>query len=130
MKFLGDMGLSQSCIRWLREQGHEAVHLRELGLQRMPDPLILAKSVSDGFIPLTMDLGFGALLAANQQRLPSVVIFRLDDETPKNVNRHLKNILDQYAGQLSAGALLSVRENLIRIRILPIGTSSEPESTT
>ena len=41
-----------------------------------------------------MDLGFGSLLAANRSQLPSVVIFRLDVETPARVNAHLASVLD------------------------------------
>ena len=29
MKFLADMGISQSTVRWLRQLGYDAVHLRE-----------------------------------------------------------------------------------------------------
>jgi predicted nuclease of predicted toxin-antitoxin system len=32
MKFLADMGISQSTVKWLREKGYDAVHLREKGL--------------------------------------------------------------------------------------------------
>ena len=38
MKFLADMGISP------RERGHEAVHLQEQGLGKMPDGDILAKA--------------------------------------------------------------------------------------
>jgi len=37
MKFLADMGISQSTVRWLRQLGYDAVHLREQELQRLPD---------------------------------------------------------------------------------------------
>lgn len=114
------MGISQGTVAWLREQGHEAVHLRELGLQRMVDPDILEKARLEERILLTMDLGFGSLLAANKSQLPSVVIFRLDVETPARVNAHLASVLASYQAQLEAGALLSVREKVIRIRVLPI----------
>jgi len=99
--------------------GHDAVHLREIGLQRMVDPDILEKARIEGRILLTMDLGFGSLLAASSQ-LPSVVIFRLDVETPARVNAHLASVLAGYQGQLETGALPSVREKVVRIRVLPM----------
>lgn len=120
MRFLADMGVSQGTVKWLREQGHEATHLRGEGLQRMVDPDILEKARHEGRVLLTMDLGFGALLAGNRESMPSVIIFRLEDETPGNVNGHLSSILKEYGPQLEHGALLSVREKLVRIRILPI----------
>ncbi len=44
MRFLADMGVSQRVVEWLRETGHEAVHLREEGLQRLPDTEVFAKA--------------------------------------------------------------------------------------
>lgn len=37
MRFLADMGVSRQVVEWLHEEGHEALHLREEGLQRLPD---------------------------------------------------------------------------------------------
>jgi predicted nuclease of predicted toxin-antitoxin system len=34
MKFLADMGIAQSTVKWLVEQGHEATHVRDLNLNR------------------------------------------------------------------------------------------------
>lgn len=86
------MGISQGTVAWLRAQGHEAIHLRELGLQKMLDSDILEKARVEKRILLTMDLGFGSLLAAHRSQLPSVVIFRLDLETPARVNAHLASV--------------------------------------
>lgn len=44
MKFLADMGVSMTVVRNLREAGYEAIHLREEGLQRIPDPEIVEKA--------------------------------------------------------------------------------------
>ena len=43
MKFLSDMGISMSTVRSLRDAGHDAVHLREQGLARLPDAEIVEK---------------------------------------------------------------------------------------
>ena len=39
MRFLADMGVSPRVVDWLRAQGHDARHLREEGLQRLPNVL-------------------------------------------------------------------------------------------
>ena len=44
MKFLADMGVSMTVVRNLREAGYEAIHLREEGLQRLPDTEIATYS--------------------------------------------------------------------------------------
>lgn len=37
MRFLADMGVSNRVVEWLREKHHDATHLREMGLHRMPN---------------------------------------------------------------------------------------------
>ncbi len=120
MKFLADMGVSLFTVAWLRERGHDAVHLREEGLQRLPDAGILLKARQENRIILTMDLDFGALLAINQEPFPSVILFRLEDERSQFVNERLAVILSQCAEALEAGALISVSDEAFRVRSLPI----------
>jgi predicted nuclease of predicted toxin-antitoxin system len=70
------MGVSMTVVRNLREAGYEAIHLRDEGLQRLPDPEIVEKARQEELIILTFDLDFGDLLAASSDPLPSVIIFR------------------------------------------------------
>ena len=44
MKFLADMGISLHTVSWLRSAGYKVVHLRDEGLQRLPDDQILVKA--------------------------------------------------------------------------------------
>ena len=124
MKWLADMGVSPRTVAWLRERGEEALHLREEGLQRAKDPAILKKARTEGRILLTMDLDFGYLLAVSGQHLPSVVLFRLADERPDSVNARLAEVLAQRGADLEAGAIVTVTENALRVRRLPIRRES------
>lgn len=45
-EILADMGLSPKVVAWLRGAGHDAVHLREEGLQRLPDDAVFAEGPS------------------------------------------------------------------------------------
>ncbi len=38
MRFLADAGVSPKTVEFLKQHGHDAVHVRTLGLQRAPDP--------------------------------------------------------------------------------------------
>jgi predicted nuclease of predicted toxin-antitoxin system len=93
VKFLADMNISLATVRWLRAQGHDATHLRELGLQREIDENILLKARNEQCILLTMDLDFGYLLAVSGEALPSVILLRLGTETAEVVNQHLAALL-------------------------------------
>lgn len=47
MRFLADMGVSQQVVEWLRTKGHDAVHLRDEGLQRLPNGEIFQKAAAN-----------------------------------------------------------------------------------
>lgn len=82
MNFLADMGVSMSTISALRHLGHNATHLREQGLMRMEDPDIVAKARSEERIVLTFDLDFGEIMALSGNASPSVILFRMRNQTP------------------------------------------------
>ena len=48
------------------------------------------------------------------------IIFRLKDMRPANVSRHLDSILKRHSEAMNTGAVLSVTEQKVRIRPLPI----------
>ena len=120
MKFLADMGISPATVRFLRDLDHDAVHLAEQRLHRLPDPEIIVKARNEARIILTHDLDFSALMAASGARLPSVILFRLSDMRPDTVNSFVALILQNHADALQQGAILSVNETRIRVRPLPI----------
>ena len=122
MRFLADMGISPATVISLREQGHDASHLRDEGLERLADSAIVEKAMEENRILLTSDLDFGYLMAVSGERLPSVVLFRLSDMRPKNVLAHLERMINREADRLSAGAIVVVTDSRIRVRRLPIGT--------
>lgn len=121
MNFLADMGISPKTVAVLRTLGHDATHLREQGLERLPDSVILAKALEETRILLTHDLGFGELVAVSGGRLPSVIIFRLRNMHPDHVNHYLSHILTHYSSELTEGTIMSVTEGQIRLRALPLG---------
>jgi predicted nuclease of predicted toxin-antitoxin system len=120
MKFLADMGISPRVVEELRRKGHDATHLLDEGLYRMTDGEILEKARLEKCILLTHDLDFGELLAASGENLPSVIIFRLKDMRASNINRHLFSLINQQSEALDKGAILSVTEQKVRIRTLPL----------
>lgn len=120
MKFLADMGTSPKTVALLRGLGHDATHLQEQGLERLPDSTILTKARQEERILLTHDLGFGELVAASGARLPSTIIFCLRNMHPSHVNHSLSQILARYPAELAEGAIISVTEGQIRLRSLPV----------
>jgi predicted nuclease of predicted toxin-antitoxin system len=124
MKFLADMGISPKTVHFLQDLGYAASHLHEYGLDRLPDADILHKAHAEHAIILTHDLDFGELVAASGARLPSVIIFRLRNMKPTQVNSYLHRIIRQYQKELEQGVVISVTEGRIRLRLLPISDAS------
>ena len=125
MRFLADMGISPKTVEYLGSLGHDAVHLHTEGLDRLPDSDILTKARDERRVLLTHHLDFAELIAASQPSTPSVIIFRLQNMRPKQVNRYLHGIISQYQRELEQGAVVSVREGQIRIRTLPIDANRD-----
>ena len=75
MRFLAEVGVSITTVERLRAADHDAVHLREEGLIRLPDPEIVSKAARERRIVLTFDLDFGDILAAARGEAPGVIIF-------------------------------------------------------
>lgn len=120
MKFLADMGISPRTVARLREQGYDAVHLIEENFEKLKDRDILLKAEKEKRVVLTVDLDFGYLLAVSSAKLPSVVLFRLGNESREVVEEYLDGVLSQCSNELESGAIVSVKDDGFRVRLLPI----------
>jgi predicted nuclease of predicted toxin-antitoxin system len=77
VRFLADGGISPKTVEFLRQRGHDGVHLRELQMQRATDLEVVARARDESRVVLTFDLDFGEVLALGVLNRPSVIIFRL-----------------------------------------------------
>jgi predicted nuclease of predicted toxin-antitoxin system len=114
------MGISMTVVRNLRESGHDVIHLREEGLQRLPDLDIVKKAKQEERVILTFDLDFGNLLAASGEMLHSEIIFRLLTTLPDFVSERLLSVLAECGESLESGVIIVVEDNRYRVRRLPI----------
>lgn len=123
MRFLADMGVDGRVVEWLRSRGHEASHLRDEGLHRMPNGEIFVKAVMERRIILTFDLDFGEIAALAKGQRVSVVVFRLHNTRTPHVIERLSAVLTDCPETLERGVVVVVEEFRHRIRELPIGGS-------
>jgi len=126
MRFLADAGLSPLTVEFLVQLGHEAVHVRTLGMQRASDREVVERARADSSVVLTFDLDFGDVLALGVLDKPSVIIFRLADERSESVNQRLSAVLAERSADLESGVLILVEDARYRVRKLPIG---RPQAT-
>jgi predicted nuclease of predicted toxin-antitoxin system len=128
MRFLADAGISPKTVEFLKQLGHEAEHVRTLGMQRASDHKIVERAQADDSVVVTFDLDFGDILALGVLDRPSVIILRLADERPASVNDHLGSVLADRLADLVNGSLIVVEDSRCRVRKLPIGDTSHKRS--
>jgi predicted nuclease of predicted toxin-antitoxin system len=121
MRFLADMGVSMLVVEWLRASGHDAIHLRDQGLQKFPNGEIFQKAIREQRIVLTFDLDFGEIVAASGRSSVSVILFRLRNTRADFVVQRLKAVLEQSTEELARGAVVLVEDGRHRVRRMPIG---------
>ncbi len=117
---LVDMNLSPDWIAVLVAAGHNAVHWSAVGDVRALDPELVEWARNNEHLVLTHDLNFGTILAQTHASRPSVIIIRADDPNATGVRNQVLGAIQQYATELTSGALVVVDPLRSRVRILPI----------
>jgi predicted nuclease of predicted toxin-antitoxin system len=120
MKLLLDQGLPRSAVNLLCEAGHDAIHTGDSGLATAADAVILNAARREGRTVVTLDADFHALLALAGAAEPSVIRIRIEGLRARPLADILLTVLDRCAEDLRKGAVVSVTEERIRLRRLPI----------
>lgn len=80
------MGVAQRIVQWLREEGHDTVHLSDQKLHRLPNGEIFVKAHEERRIILTFDLDFGEIVALSGGKPVSVILFRLHNTPARRMS--------------------------------------------
>ena len=120
MRFLADAGISPDTVAFLTRLGHDAIHVRALDMHRAQDRGLVEYARFETRVIVTFDLDFGDILALGVLDRPSVILLRLSDERPAEVNSRLATVVTEQAATLESGALILVEDVRYRVRKLPI----------
>lgn len=119
MRFLVDVCVDVRVAVWLREQGYDAIHLRELGLQRLPNGSIFSKAATENRIVLTFDLDFSEIIALSHGQKADVIVLRLRDTRHRHVIERLSRVLPGLEEKFGQGAIVMLEEHRYRIKYFP-----------
>jgi predicted nuclease of predicted toxin-antitoxin system len=121
VRFLADMCVDVRIVKWLRQNGHDATHLRDQGLHRIPNGDIFEKAIREDRVVITFDLDFGEIAALTESRKASVILFRLKNTRTPHVIERLSSVIESLPDALKRGCIITVEEARSRVRYFPIG---------
>ena len=110
------MNLSPRWIAVLADAGIAALHWSNAGAHDAPDKDIMAYASDHGYVVLTHDLDFSAILAATQGVKPSVVQVRAEDVSPEAIGQQIIAAIRQMDSELRSSALITVEPHRTRLR--------------
>jgi predicted nuclease of predicted toxin-antitoxin system len=121
--FLADMPVPQSAVRLARDLGHDAIHVRDYGMQRASDSQILRRAAAESRIVMTMDLDFAREVALSPRPCPGLIIFRLGNVSAQEITKAFRQLLMGFTDEELEGHVVIVEPGRVRRRVLPINRS-------
>jgi predicted nuclease of predicted toxin-antitoxin system len=121
LKYLADMNISPLTVSVLCHKGYDVLRVNAVLSPSVTDEQILLHSREREYVVITEDMDFSALLALSGYGRPSVVSLRLSFSDPESVADRLIHVLPLCEKSLEEGCVVSVSDEAIRMRRLPIG---------
>jgi predicted nuclease of predicted toxin-antitoxin system len=93
VKFLLDANLPRAAQAALRECGHEALHVRDLGLGDASDDVIAAAARNAEAVLASRDLDFADMRRFDPIQYPGILVLRIPDDA---VAQEIANLLADF----------------------------------
>jgi len=119
-RLLLHQGLAPRAATILCEQGFDAIHVAEIGMEQAEDSLILERARNDERVCVTLDHDFHTHLAIAGHGRPSVVLLRVEGLDAQAQADLIRSVCTQCETALSQGAAISADRHSIRVRRLPL----------
>lgn len=125
MKFLVDNALSPTIAQMLNETGHDAVHVRDIGMHDETDEVIFEQAFNQNSVIISADTDFSFLLSNWDKAFPSLILFRkgIDRDPLRQIELLNFNLTGEVLEALKKGSIVTFEPERIRIKQLPFGSS-------
>jgi len=110
----------------LRLAGHDAVHVRDLGLSSAEDEDIFFVAAEQDRVLVVQDTDFATFLATRREVRPSVILFRRRARSTESLLAALLANLPRVSDDLEAGSIVVFEDARLRVRGLPITGDDGP----
>lgn len=121
MKLLVDMNISPDFCRAIAASNVTATHWSEIGKHNESDVALMKYARDHGYVVVSHDLDFSAILAASGAHGPSVIQVRTQDVLVPRFVEILLTAIGQFHTELDTGAIVMVDADRAKVRVLPIG---------
>ena len=120
IRLLADVHISPQTVGDLQKQGYEIIRSSDVLPNNAPDINILEFARTEHWVVLTQDLDFSMLVALSRYSQPSLITLRLSSAKPDIVTQKLLDVLPQIEEALQEGSAITIQDENIRIRKLPV----------
>ena len=120
MRLLADLNVARRTVDFLRSIGHDVLRVGEVLPVTASDAAIVEVAVRETRTILTQDLDFSAIVALSGRSTPSVISLRLSVSRVEAVNQRLTEVLATVEHEVESGAIVSVEDDRVRSRALPV----------
>ena len=116
MRLLLDENLSPQQAVILREQGHDAVAVVDVGLSGQPNEKNRAYAIEENRVLLTLDVDFANMLRFPTAATPGVIRLKIHPPTEASVREQIQKALALLKDTPLSGCLAVSHGDVVRIR--------------
>lgn len=120
LRLLADLHISPKTVDALLKNGYEISRVIDHLPPTSTDMQIIDFAERLNAAILTQDLDFSALVAKSGKVSPSVISLRVSNVSPHRITSLLLTLLPTVQKELDQGAIISVDDAGVRIRLLPV----------
>jgi predicted nuclease of predicted toxin-antitoxin system len=124
MRLLADLHIAPRTVEFLRALSYHVCRVTDLLPANASDGEIVERAAQEHRVILTQDLDFSSIIALSGRQTPSLLSLRLNSSKVEIVNAVLQRVLPVLESDLERGAIVTIEDQRIRLRRLPLDTPS------